>query len=73
MGGKRCLIFLLSFSLIGCVSQLGPEKQTQTPIIKPCYPLAAKQFLRWNHAGGRVMKGLTERRRREMALFNKGC
>jgi lysozyme len=31
---------------------------------------AAQQFLRWNKAGGRVLKGLTVRRQAEMDLFN---
>jgi GH24 family phage-related lysozyme (muramidase) len=30
---------------------------------------AAKQFLRWNRAGGRVMKGLTRRREAEAAMY----
>lgn len=33
------------------------------------YGGAADQFLRWNRAGGRVMDGLTNRRRDERALF----
>lgn len=31
---------------------------------------AAQQFLRWNKAGGQVLKGLTVRRQAEMDLFN---
>jgi len=31
---------------------------------------AAPQFLRWNKAGGKVLKGLTLRRQAEMDLFN---
>ncbi len=30
---------------------------------------AAGEFLKWNHAGGRVLKGLTRRREAEMKLF----
>lgn len=30
---------------------------------------AAEEFERWNHAGGRVLAGLTSRRRAERALF----
>ena len=30
---------------------------------------AANEFLRWNRAGGRVLAGLTRRRREERALF----
>jgi lysozyme len=32
---------------------------------------AAKEFLRWNRAGGRVVKGLTKRRMVESSLFSK--
>jgi lysozyme len=32
---------------------------------------AAKAFLSWNHAGGRVSAGLTKRREAEMNLFNR--
>lgn len=32
---------------------------------------AAAQFLRWNRAGGRVMRGLTRRREAEKALFER--
>lgn len=30
---------------------------------------AAAEFMRWNHAGGRVIEGLTKRRELERALF----
>ena len=33
------------------------------------YADAADQFLRWNHAGGEVLAGLTRRREAERALF----
>jgi lysozyme len=33
------------------------------------YDLAAKEFPRWNRAGGREIKGLTNRRLQEMAVF----
>ena len=33
------------------------------------YQAAADQFLRWNHAGGRVLAGLTRRRQAERKLF----
>ena len=32
---------------------------------------AAEQFLLWDHAGGHVLKGLTNRRQKERALFLK--
>jgi lysozyme len=33
------------------------------------YRRAAEQILRWNRAGGRVLLGLSRRRRAERALF----
>jgi GH24 family phage-related lysozyme (muramidase) len=36
------------------------------------YVGAARQFGRWNHAGGRVVLGLTRRRRAECELYVKG-
>jgi GH24 family phage-related lysozyme (muramidase) len=30
---------------------------------------AAQEFMRWNHAGGKVLKGLTDRRQAEHDLF----
>lgn len=33
------------------------------------YSGAAAQFLRWDHAGGKVLPGLTKRRQAEKALF----
>lgn len=35
------------------------------------YKAAAAQFLRWNKAGGKVVAGLTRRRKAEMELFTK--
>ena len=34
------------------------------------YNDASKQFIRWNKAGGKVLDGLTRRRKAEQALFN---
>lgn len=34
---------------------------------------AANQFLRWNKAGGKVLNGLTKRRKSEMDLFLTPC
>ena len=33
----------------------------------------ANEILRWNKCNGKVIKGLTERRKREMRLFANGC
>lgn len=34
---------------------------------------AAEQFLRWDHAGGKRLRGLTKRRTAEALLFLKDC
>lgn len=34
---------------------------------------AAQEFLRWNRAGGKVLRGLSNRRAAERALFIQGC
>lgn len=34
---------------------------------------AAREFVRWNVAGGRVVRGLTRRRNRETLLFSAGA
>ena len=34
---------------------------------------AAKEFLRWDHAGGRKLRGLTKRRRLESDAFKEDC
>jgi lysozyme len=36
------------------------------------YRTAADEFLKWDHAGGRVLLGLTRRRQAERALFLSG-
>ena len=36
------------------------------------YEGAANEFVRWNRAGGRVMRGLTRRREAEAALYRDG-
>ena len=33
---------------------------------------AENEFLKWNHAGGQVLAGLTRRRRAEAAMFDQG-
>lgn len=39
---------------------------------KKQYELAAKEFLRWNRAGGVVLAGLVRRRAAESEMFRKG-
>lgn len=34
------------------------------------FKAASQEFIKWNHAGGKVMPGLTKRRRAEKALFD---
>lgn len=35
------------------------------------YQAASEQFIRWNKAGGKVLKGLTRRRQIEQGVFNR--
>lgn len=37
--------------------------------INPCDPTIRDEFMRWNKAGGRVLKGLTNRRKEEADLY----
>lgn len=70
------LILLLSLLVFGCASQNAnqePIKPEQT-VVKPyCYPDVANEFLRWNKANGKELRGLTKRRQQEMNLFLTGC
>lgn len=34
---------------------------------------AAREFLKWDHAGGKKLRGLTRRRQEESLLFSQGC
>ena len=60
-------------ALVSFTYNLGPgnlEKSTLRRVLNSGkYAAAQAQFLRWNRAGGRVMKGLTRRRLDEAALF----
>lgn len=38
---------------------------------KKYYTDASKEFLKWNHANGKILNGLTKRREAEKALFDK--
>lgn len=35
------------------------------------YPIAAGEFMKWDHGGGKVLAGLTKRREMEMMLFKE--
>lgn len=37
--------------------------------INPCDPTIRDEFMKWNKAGGRVLKGLTNRRKEEADLY----
>lgn len=54
------------------VFNVGPKPLTETlgeKLNAKDYQGAADEFLKWNHAGGRVSDGLTARRTKERALF----
>lgn len=67
---KLLNLLLIALLLSGCV-------HAQQPVIKPakspCYRATAEQFARWNKVNGKVVKGLTNRRQKEMQLFLTDC
>lgn len=67
MANKLLCVFLLSMLLGACVPETVPAAK------KNCYPEAAKEFLRWNKAGGREAPGLIRRRQEERNMFMEGC
>lgn len=60
-------------SLVSFVFNIGIGAFEQSTMLKLLnqgnFDLAAKQFERWNKAGGKVLKGLTKRRLAEKTLF----
>lgn len=40
--------------------------------VNPCDPTIPDEFLRWNKAGGKVLAGLTRRRKAEADLYKNG-
>lgn len=71
---NKFFVLFASLFLFGCATQSPPIKPVQEQtIIAPCYPATAKQFLRWNKANGKELRGLTKRRQEEMNLFLTGC
>ena len=62
-------------ALVDFVFNLGCANLGQSTLLRLLnsgdYSDAAKEFLRWNRAGGKVVAGLTRRRQAEMDLFNK--
>lgn len=60
-------------ALVSLVYNCGPAPlhgTLGTYILAGNYPEAAKQFLRWDHVHGKVIPGLTRRRKAEMRMFN---
>ena len=62
-------------ALVDFVFNLGCANLGQSTLLRLLnegqYSDAAKEFLRWNRAGGKVVAGLTRRRQAEMDLFNQ--
>jgi hypothetical protein len=68
----RNYLLLSVLLLAGCASrsEVPPANNSLRPL---CNKAIAQQFLRWNKANGKALKGLTQRRMDEMKLFMKGC
>lgn len=62
-------------ALVDCCFNLGCASPAQSTLLKMVnagdFDGAAQQFLRWNKAGGEVLRGLTKRRQAEAELFAK--
>ena len=60
-------------ALVSFTYNLGARSLSTSTLLRKInagdYAGAADQFLRWNKAGGKVLKGLTRRREAERALF----
>ena len=60
-------------ALVSFAFNLGPAALAGSTLLKlhnaGHYRAAASQFGRWNHAAGRVLRGLTIRRAKEAALY----
>lgn len=60
-------------ALVSWVYNIGPHAARGSTLIRKHiakdYAGAAKEFLRWNRAGGKVMRGLTRRREAEKKLY----
>lgn len=64
-------------ALVSFVFNVGPGAFAKSTMLKrinegQCYAAGA-EFKRWNKAGGKVLKGLTNRRAREAALWLEDC
>jgi lysozyme len=62
-------------AMVDFVFNLGCASLVQSTLLRMVnagdFDGAAKQFLRWNKAGGKVVRGLTKRRQAETDLFAK--
>jgi lysozyme len=61
-------------ALVSFCYNLGPANLKSSTLLKkvnvnPNDPTIAQEFLRWNKAGGRALKGLTKRRQAESDLY----
>lgn len=63
-------------AMVSLCYNIGPDAFKNSTLLRMHragdYPGAAKQFLRWNKGGGRVLKGLVRRREAEAALYRSG-
>ncbi len=65
------------FDAMVCLTyNIGPAAFSRSTVLRKHrtgdYPGAAKAFLMWNKAGGKVLRGLTRRREAEAALYRSG-
>lgn len=62
-------------ALVSLCYNIGAQNFKTSALARYCntgnFELAAEQFLRWNRAAGKVLKGLTKRRQAEMELFKR--
>lgn len=63
-------------AMVSLCYNIGPDAFKRSTLLRMHragdYPGAAKQFLRWNRAGGKVLRGLMRRRVAESALYRSG-
>jgi lysozyme len=63
-------------ALVSFAYNVGSTRLRQSTLLRVLnagqYQLVAAQFLRWNRGGGRVLAGLTRRRKSEMFLWQTG-
>jgi hypothetical protein len=65
----KYLLLIFFVLMVGCSTPVNKHYNSANP----CYPDVAKEFLRWNKAKGKELKGLTNRRQQEYKFFMKGC